>query len=386
MSLQKVFWCRLCLRIQPQKQVREIQVEVELHLKILESVDVDIQAQDHTTVVCTNCLRLVDIVYRFRTACQRANAILTNSVLQIMPKGSWESEDTCQVLLNCQHVVKSHCNEMEVLHNRCGFEKSNNFEMEYDVTSEEEYEKEDQEYEREQVRSEESQEVHEDDAGEHEVDQEEYEVDQLPMIIKDESISLPGMAVQSRDDSADDENYFENIPTFCEDLEFEPRQLKSTHYFCEECGKVVPNTKIEHHKNFHLGVKPYLCPQQGCGISFYSLKTCRAHEKQVHKTALLKCEVCDKLLKGIHAFRRHMNGHGENNPRKISCPICNKLFYKSYLKDHQSVHTGEMLHECPDCGSRYGAKANLLTHRKRCRFSVENAHAVVKTRSKRSSK
>lgn len=320
MNLPKMFCCRLCLRIQPQSQFREIQVEVELHLKIFQALEVDIQEQDHTTVVCFNCLRLVDIVYRFRMACRRANDILAKKVLQIMPRGSWEDDDTCQALVDCQYIVKDHYSEMEKLYNRCGLENSENFEMEYELTSDEEDEDEEDEDEDEELEDEAEEQEGEKDMDEGDEAMGEYEEDE--MIIKDESLSIPYI------DSADDENYFDKQRIFPESSDSESKRLKSSHYFCDECGTMVPNTMIEYHQNKHLGVRPYTCPQLNCGVSFYSLKTCQVHEKQVHNTPLMECEICNTLLKGIHAYRRHMHSHEENDPRKVPCPICKKLFYK----------------------------------------------------------
>ncbi|XP_053694641.1 zinc finger protein with KRAB and SCAN domains 1-like [Sabethes cyaneus] len=382
MNSTKMHCCRLCLRLQPQMQFREIQVEVELHLKILEATDVDIQAQDETTVVCTNCLQLVDIVYRFRTACQRANTILANCALQVLPAGSWDDEETRQALVDCHDVVKRHYSDIEDLYNRSGPVKSEHFEMEYVVTSDDEDEGENEDDGEETIDYDEDVIQYEEETGEYEGYTEVYEegtreyngktsdyVEEIvheELIIKDESLVLfDNKSHSDQDSDRDEDDYFDRPHEFPEPSKTDRIPINTKYYCCDKCGKLVLKTSSEYHENKHQGIKPYSCPRAECGMTFYSQRTCKVHEKQVHETAQLECEVCNILVKGIHAYRRHMDNHSTENPRKTECTICGKLFFKSYMKDHMSVHSGQMHFECTDCGQRFGANAYLLKHRRR---------------------
>ncbi|XP_058820174.1 zinc finger protein 829-like [Topomyia yanbarensis] len=321
--------CRLCLRIQPRNKLRETQVEVEFLPKILDAVAIDITAQDKTTAVCINCLRLVDVVYRFRVACRRADAILSGE-FQTLPASRWNNEETSQVLANCQKVVKDHYTAMEELWQSAGLDSDSDCMAQDEMVFKEE------------------------------------------LILEETPSPLGDFSYQSPDDES-----FDNHPEECESFpqaETLENNQKSSHFFCDECGVLIPNFMVEYHKNKHLGIKPYACPYTECGMTFYTPKQVRVHDKHVHNPELYQCEICQKTVKGIHSINRHMKGHEDRNPRKFPCPICKKLFYKSYLKDHQAVHTGVMPHECTDCGQRYGARSNLLKHRKKCH---PDSHDVV---------
>ncbi|GFS40014.1 hypothetical protein NPIL_272621 [Nephila pilipes] len=48
--------------------------------------------------------------------------------------------------------------------------------------------------------------------------------------------------------------------------------------------------------------------------------------------------------------------------KQIPCSVCNKLYFKKYLKIHMRIHTGERLYTCKKCGKHFTVLGNLKNH------------------------
>ncbi|KAB7493746.1 Zinc finger protein [Armadillidium nasatum] len=51
-------------------------------------------------------------------------------------------------------------------------------------------------------------------------------------------------------------------------------------------------------------------------------------------------------------------------PKKINCPICNKLLTTKFLKTHMRSHEGSLPHKCPKCSKAYAQGTLLRKHMK----------------------
>ncbi|XP_058829005.1 zinc finger protein 69 homolog [Topomyia yanbarensis] len=327
--------CRLCLRVVPRELVRCTRSGIDFRRKVFDAVSVKITAFDRTTAVCINCLRLVDMIYSFRKACRKTDLIQTNTSL-MLHEGNWTGEENQEALENCQELVRRNRSEIDQL-----FEYSG-------LTSGQPHE----------------------------------EIVKTTEDVVLESIEEPNMQADEITDS-EPEMSLECATQFDTVVEKKKRDYVPGHkYICEICGQLVDKNESEYHHNKHLNFKPYICPEEGCETTFYSERSKDRHVKTVHldQGERFECPICQRMIKGKVHLEQHITVHGENNKRKVPCPICGKKFYSSYLKDHQSVHSGAMNYSCEKCGRRYNAKTNCTTHQKKCRakpMKVESDEDII---------
>ncbi|XP_058818515.1 zinc finger protein 181-like [Topomyia yanbarensis] len=161
---------------------------------------------------------------------------------------------------------------------------------------------------------------------------------------------------------------------------------------CEVCGKLVHKTLIPGHLNMHNGVKPYVCPRDGCKSSFYCKHKLKRHIGYKHSDGSYPCDKCDKILNSglalyhhrfachqerdktcqncgkqfrtTHGLNRHMLTH--NLERKFKCSYCELTFLKESVRDvHLLRHTKERPYVCPKCNADYSQRRLLVNHIKR---------------------
>uniref|UniRef100_T1GBR1 C2H2-type domain-containing protein n=1 Tax=Megaselia scalaris TaxID=36166 RepID=T1GBR1_MEGSC len=134
---------------------------------------------------------------------------------------------------------------------------------------------------------------------------------------------------------------------------------------CEQCGKVVQNSKMSAHRLEHQGKKPEMIECHLCGAKLRC--DLNRHIEAMHSNSDEKhvCHVCGKESSNFYALRKHIL-YNHQMERKFECTICDKKFKQRYnLKEHMAVHTGESLYNCPHCEWRFKSSANMHTHIKR---------------------
>uniref|UniRef100_A0A1B0B5X5 C2H2-type domain-containing protein n=1 Tax=Glossina palpalis gambiensis TaxID=67801 RepID=A0A1B0B5X5_9MUSC len=78
-----------------------------------------------------------------------------------------------------------------------------------------------------------------------------------------------------------------------------------------------------------------------------------------------RCHICNKTSSIASALRTHIY-HNHECARKFKCTLCEKAFKRAQdLREHTSVHTGEVLYTCPDCPMTFFSNANMYKHRQR---------------------
>ncbi|XP_053694668.1 zinc finger protein 675-like [Sabethes cyaneus] len=324
-KLSEIRQCRLCLRIVPKEAARCTRSNGDIRRKIFDAVQVKITAYDQSSVVCVNCVRLVDIIYNFRMACHKSNTIFTNKPL-MMDVGSWNSEENQESLENCQEMVQLHRREIDGL-----YDYSKLAEDEVDLPPAKVVKTEEQNL----------------------IFQLEDSSDLKASEIIDSDPEMTKAVAEQLDAPIERKNKNGSIP--------------SRKYICEICGELVDKSQKEYHQNRHAGIKDYHCSEQNCSMAFYSEGALIQHEKKTHVKSRYTCDVCQKKIKTLYHFRKHLLIHENAEPYKLPCPICGKKISRSYLKDHQAVHTGALNYACEKCGKLFGAKTNYTTHVKRCR-------------------
>ncbi|XP_065370532.1 transcription factor grauzone-like isoform X3 [Calliphora vicina] len=141
---------------------------------------------------------------------------------------------------------------------------------------------------------------------------------------------------------------------------------------CDKCGKTFKSTYSlkKHHELEHSDVpKPAPIPQQCeiCGAWLRHLSGLKQHMKNIHEGVQTehRCQICNKVSSTARALKRHIY-HNHECIRKFQCTMCDKAFKRAQdLREHTSVHTGEVLYTCPNCPMTFFSNANMYKHRQR---------------------
>uniref|UniRef100_A0A803T2U9 Uncharacterized protein n=1 Tax=Anolis carolinensis TaxID=28377 RepID=A0A803T2U9_ANOCA len=79
------------------------------------------------------------------------------------------------------------------------------------------------------------------------------------------------------------------------------------------------------------------------------------------------CSVMDQPMVFTELNTNHSGSLRRGRPTKREkshpCKDCGKIFpYKSVLRNHQMIHTGDKPHGCPECGKHFRTRSNLMAH------------------------
>jgi len=145
---------------------------------------------------------------------------------------------------------------------------------------------------------------------------------------------------------------------------------------CPHCNKEVKACTMEQHIREEHGKPRFTC--QFCGKGFYYRSFMLNHQR-LHTGEFKECicDLCGAVYKSVQVLNRHVrNAH--QDLRNHKCMHCDKAFHnKQRLERHiNSQHTKAKIWPCPVCHSRYDRKDNLRTHIRKNHSNVVNPDTV----------
>jgi hypothetical protein len=151
---------------------------------------------------------------------------------------------------------------------------------------------------------------------------------------------------------------------------------------CDICGmKFFDLGDLEKHKKVFHG-EDKVC--EICGESFKSSLSLNKHRKNHIDSQLMKCEICDKQIKGASRLKVHKQ-RAHQNASLRACHICHKVLYnrcelyKHYMDDHSQNENpvqidGKYVFQCEYCNKILGSLPAHYTH-------IKLTHKIKKTAS-----
>ncbi|EDW48506.1 transcription factor grauzone [Drosophila sechellia] len=135
---------------------------------------------------------------------------------------------------------------------------------------------------------------------------------------------------------------------------------------CDICAQVIRGrAAFQRHQLEHAGVTEPKVQCDICGSWHKNKHSLKKHVRRHNGTAAT-CDVCGKVSPNRSAMLSHQR-YVHLTDRKHECSVCGKSFKKAItLREHMTMHTGEVLYKCPHCPKTFNSNANQHTHRRKC--------------------
>ncbi|XP_017033516.1 transcription factor grauzone [Drosophila kikkawai] len=135
---------------------------------------------------------------------------------------------------------------------------------------------------------------------------------------------------------------------------------------CDICAQVIRGrAAFQRHQLEHAGVTEPKVQCDICGSWHKNKHSLKKHVRR-HNGSAATCDLCGKVSPNRSAMLSHQR-YVHLTDRKHECSVCGKAFKKAItLKEHMTMHTGEVLYKCPHCPKTFNSNANQHTHRRKC--------------------
>lgn len=135
----------------------------------------------------------------------------------------------------------------------------------------------------------------------------------------------------------------------------------SEQHTCPSCDLIFKRKdSLTLHYRLHTGVRPFVCPDPGCGQAFFS-KTARTRHQFSHRSEKqFQCTKCPRRFKMADALLKHAKKH---SPASFACHICERRFRrKDNLTVHLLTHSQEKKYQCQICHKQFRQRSGLSFH------------------------
>ena len=110
----------------------------------------------------------------------------------------------------------------------------------------------------------------------------------------------------------------------------------------------------------HLNVLRYFCPEKSCKKGFFYKSDLKEHHRIHTGDKPFLCTICGNSFSLKWTLQCHIKTHGE---KQFQCATCHKGFFtKGDQKRHEIIHGGEKAHVCQECGKRFSQRSQLTNH------------------------
>ncbi|XP_065085392.1 transcription factor grauzone-like [Ochlerotatus camptorhynchus] len=162
------------------------------------------------------------------------------------------------------------------------------------------------------------------------------------------------------------------------DIAFRTNQSYRTHlhskhgaaakYVCDICARGFrQRSDLLTHQLSHSaeGLEKLKIQCERCGKWMKNKKSIWTHRKICQSTGPVACDICGKMAPNPEQLKSHKKFMHQDQ-RVHQCSYCEKAFKRPIdLKEHETIHTGEVLYSCQFCAKTFNSNSNLYSHRRK---------------------
>ncbi|XP_055614071.1 transcription factor grauzone-like [Uranotaenia lowii] len=162
------------------------------------------------------------------------------------------------------------------------------------------------------------------------------------------------------------------------DIAFRTNQSYKTHqhskhgaaakYVCDICARGFrQRSDLVTHQLSHTaeGLEQLKIQCEHCHKWMKNKKSIWTHRKICQSVGPVTCDICGKTAPNPEQLKNHKKFMHQDQ-RIYKCGYCDKAFKRPIdLKEHETIHTGEVLYTCNFCPKTFNSNSNLYSHRRK---------------------